>query len=149
MVFIFIFFRFLATRSSYRTLAFSFRMGRPTVASIIEETIEAIWCELQPTYMPIPTEPSLRSVADDFLKIWNFPNCGRHRRKTCSNHMSWWHWVQWVNVLQLQKKYFSTVLQGVADAKYRFINIEVGGGNKVMAEHFKHLSCTMLWKMEK
>ena len=28
------------------------------------------------------------------------------------------------------KKFFSVILQGVADAKYRFINIEVGGYGK-------------------
>ena len=53
-------FRYLSTGLSFRALAFSFRMGKSTVANIVKETVEAIWDELYPLHMPIPTDESLK-----------------------------------------------------------------------------------------
>ncbi|CAH1991441.1 unnamed protein product [Acanthoscelides obtectus] len=47
---------FLATGLSYRALADSFRMGFSTVASIVKEVCTAIWEELQPIHLGIPSE---------------------------------------------------------------------------------------------
>ena len=67
--------RYLGTGALFRSLAFSFRMGKTTVAEIVHETVVAIWEELQPLLMPVPSEENLRSVAEDLFSIWNFPNC--------------------------------------------------------------------------
>lgn len=73
--------------------------------------------------MPALTEEQLKNVADDFYSRWQFPNCigcidGKHIRiKQPPNSGR-----QYFNY----KQYFSIVLQAVADANYRFLNIEVG-----------------------
>ncbi|GFO15015.1 protein antagonist of like heterochromatin protein 1 [Plakobranchus ocellatus] len=67
--------KFLITGVSYRRIGFEFRMGASTVGAIVSETIDVLWEELQPLHMPVPTRESFRSIADDFSKIWNFPNC--------------------------------------------------------------------------
>ncbi|GBP78177.1 hypothetical protein EVAR_50120_1, partial [Eumeta japonica] len=77
--------------------------------------------------MPQPSEDHLKNVSLDFEEMWNFPNCigsldGKHcrvkrPRKSGSAYYNYKH-------------YFSIVLQAVADAKKRFITIEVGGRGK-------------------
>jgi hypothetical protein len=46
---------------SFRTLAFSFRMGDTTVGRIVKETVETLWEELHPLHMPLPTTESLKN----------------------------------------------------------------------------------------
>lgn len=121
------FFRFLATGSSFKTLAFNFRMGASTVADIVSETVNAIWDELQPLHMPTPTREHFQSIADDFYNLWNFPNCigaldGKHIRVRCPKKSG--------SMFYNYKKYFSIVLQAVADANCKFITINVGGYGK-------------------
>lgn len=102
-------------------------MGKTTVAEIVAETVVAIWEELQPIHMPVPSEENLRSVAEDFLSIWNFPNCvgaidGKHVPIRCPSNSG--------SMFFNYKKFFSVILQGVSDANYRFTNIDVGGYGK-------------------
>lgn len=47
-------YRFLATGETFRSLSFSFRMGRTSVARIIKETCYAILKELKPDYVKMP-----------------------------------------------------------------------------------------------
>ena len=119
--------RFLATGLSYSGLAYTFRMGASTVASIVAETCEALWDVLQPVHMPTPDENSCRKVEEGFRTKWNFPNCfgcidGKHVRVICPEQSG----SQFYNY----KQYFSIVLQGVADANCKFITIDVGGTAK-------------------
>lgn len=116
--------RFLITGSSYRSLAFSFRMGKTTVSEIVSSTCKIIWKVLQPEYMPVPTEEQLRQVIDEYFRRWNFPNCfgsvdGKHCQFRNPPHSG----STYFNYL----RYFSIVLQGVADADKKFITIDVGG----------------------
>jgi len=48
---IFIYFRYLATGDSHHTIAFSFRIGRTTVSSIVKELCIELWNVLQPLYL--------------------------------------------------------------------------------------------------
>lgn len=106
------------------TLGFSFRMGRSTVADIVRETCQVLWKVLQPIFMPVPTQQMFRNVANEFWAKWNFPNCvgcidGKHIRIQCppgSGSMAWNY-----------KSFYSTVLQAVADANYKFLIVEIGG----------------------
>ena len=87
-VFVFVFGRFLNTGASFRSLAFSFRMGNTTVKNIVSETVDILWEELQPIHMPVPTSESFRPIAKEMWDIWNFPNCigsfdGKHVRVRC------------------------------------------------------------------
>lgn len=102
-------------------------MGASTVGNIVKEVVTVIWDELQPIHMPIPTQVNFLQIAADFLRLWNFPNCigavdGKHVRIKCPKNTG--------SMFFNYKQYFSVVLQGVADANYRFISIDVGGYGK-------------------
>lgn len=102
-------------------------MGASTVGSIISETVVALWDKMQPEHMPLPTKNTFRAVSEDFYNIWNFPNVigaidGKHVRVVCPKNSG--------SMFFNYKKYFSVVLQGVADANYKLISIDVGGFGK-------------------
>lgn len=52
---------FLATGNSFRSLAFTYRVGRSTISNIIEDICEAIWKNPQPIVMPNPNEEIWRA----------------------------------------------------------------------------------------
>jgi hypothetical protein len=64
----------------------------------------------------------LLAMSNEFYLNWNFPNCvgsidGKHvRLKRPSNSG---------NMYYNYKRYYSVVLQGLADARYRFFAIDV------------------------
>uniref|UniRef100_A0A6P7H082 Uncharacterized protein LOC114348702 n=1 Tax=Diabrotica virgifera virgifera TaxID=50390 RepID=A0A6P7H082_DIAVI len=100
----------LATGVSYKTSGHSFRLGFSTVATIVDETSEAIWRRLQPIYVPETTKEIWEKSILGFKNIWQFPNClgyidGKHvtircPQKSRSNHFSY-------------LKNFSIVLMGI------------------------------------
>lgn len=117
-------YRFLATGETFRSLSFSFRMGRTSVARIIKETCYAIWKALQPDYVKMPkTEEEWKAISNGFLERWQLPNCcgsidGKHVTVQCPQ-----------NTGSLNFNYkgrYSKVLIAVADSEYRFIMFEVG-----------------------
>ena len=67
--------RFLATGMCQKDVARYFRVGRSTISDIIPEVCEAIWEELAPTEMPKPDATRWRTIAEEFERRWNFPNC--------------------------------------------------------------------------
>lgn len=102
-------------------------MGASTVSKIVHETCQVIWDELVDDFMPVPTQEQLERIASDFYRRWKFPNCigcidGKHCQIKCPINSGSSHF----NYL----KYFSIVLQGVADAEKKFITIEVGARGK-------------------
>ena len=112
---------------SFRALAFSFRMGDTTVRRIVKETVEILWEELHPLHMPLPTTESLKSNAKEFENVWNFPHVigcldGKHIRIVCPTESC--------AVFLKYKKYFSVVLQGLVNANYKFIIVDMGGFGK-------------------
>lgn len=119
--------RYLSTGMSFRSLAHSFRMGKSTVASIVEETVQVIWSNLSPLYVKEPNLERYLEVADMFQKVCQFPNVigaidGKHVRieapaNSGSNYFNY-------------KNFFSIVLQGVADPELKFIAVEVGSYGK-------------------
>ena len=116
-------FRFLATGDTYRTISFSFRIGVSTVATIVEETCDALWNNLVDEYMPVPTEDSWQGIAGRFQQTWNFPNCigaldGKHVLIQAPPNTG--------SVYFNYKGTFSVVLLALADAEYRFSVIDVG-----------------------
>ena len=116
--------RFLATGESYTSLAYSFRVGKSTVANLVQEVCEAIWNELGGIYMKMPCSPNeWRLIAENFQVRWNFPLCigaidGKHvlmksPEKSGSLYFNY-------------KGSFSVVLMALVDANYKFIYINVG-----------------------
>ncbi|XP_065325508.1 uncharacterized protein LOC135932116 [Pelmatolapia mariae] len=116
--------RFLATGDSFRTIAYSFRVGVSTVSQIIPQVATAIWDCLVDDFMAVPSTADWRSIAEGFQERWNFPLCcgaldGKHvQMKAPPNSGSMFH---------NYKGTFSIVLLAVVDARYRFRIIDVGG----------------------
>ncbi|XP_019221994.1 protein ANTAGONIST OF LIKE HETEROCHROMATIN PROTEIN 1 [Oreochromis niloticus] len=116
--------RFLATGDSFRTIAFSFRVGVSTVSQIIPQVATAIWDCLVDDFMAVPSQGDWRSIAEEFQERWHFPLCcgaldGKHvQTKAPPNSGSMFY---------NYKGTFSIVLLAVVDARYRFRVIDVGG----------------------
>ncbi|XP_061716959.1 uncharacterized protein LOC133524824 [Cydia pomonella] len=115
--------RFLATGNSFRSMAFSFRMGVSTLKIIVEEVCTAIWKNLSPIVMPKPTEQIWKEIATGFEKIWQFPNClgaldGKHVTIICPINAG--------STYFNYKNEHSIVLLALVDAHYRFIMVDVG-----------------------
>jgi len=119
--------RFLSTSASYAALADSFRLGISTIHYIIKEVCEAIWKTMAPLHMPVPTTDVLLATSNEFYLKWNFPICvgsidGQHKRLKCPSNSG--------SMYCNYKRYCSIVLQGLADAWYRLISIDVGAYGK-------------------
>ena len=74
-----------------------------------------------------PTTEMLLAMSNEFYLKWNFPNCvgsidGKHIRLKCASNSG--------NMYYNCKHYYSVVLQGLADARYRFIAIDVDAYGK-------------------
>ncbi|KAJ8375576.1 hypothetical protein SKAU_G00061560 [Synaphobranchus kaupii] len=119
--------RFLATGDSYRSIAFSYRVGFSTVVKIVREVCEVLWTSLVEEYMPVPGKEEWKEIAEDFQTLWDFPNCvgaidGKHVAiQAPSNSGSLYH---------NYKGTFSIVLLAVVDARYRFRVVDIGAYGK-------------------
>ncbi|XP_034093001.1 protein ANTAGONIST OF LIKE HETEROCHROMATIN PROTEIN 1-like [Gymnodraco acuticeps] len=116
--------RYLATGDSYRTIAFSYRVGHITVAVIVREVAGAIWTALVEETMPVPQAEDWRAIAAEFQERWNFPNCvgaidGKHVviQAPANSGSLYFNY----------KSTHSLVLLAVVDAQYLFRIVDVGG----------------------
>lgn len=113
----------MATGDSFKSLAFSYRMGCSTVASIIPEVCIALWDTLSPLYMSAPKEQRDWEIIADGFKQWYFPNYigaldGKHVQmkaptKSGSRYFNY-------------KGSFSIIVMALVDAKCRFIYVDFG-----------------------
>ena len=106
-----------------KTIATSYRLGRSTVHYITWETCEALWTDLQPLHMAIPTEDVWLDIAKEFWQRWDFPNCigaidGKHVKIKAPNDSG----SEYFNY----KKFFSLVMMVVADVRYHVTLLDVG-----------------------
>jgi hypothetical protein len=74
-------------------------------------------------HMSVPTTEMLLATSNEFYRKWTFPNCvgsidGKHMWQKCPPNSG--------SMCYNYKHYYSIVLQGLADARYRFIVIDVG-----------------------
>ena len=67
--------RHLATEESKRSLSYQYLIGRSTVTLIVAETTEAIWTSMKSQCLKAPTQSTFQTIADKFLRRWNFQNC--------------------------------------------------------------------------
>ncbi|CAH1964721.1 unnamed protein product [Acanthoscelides obtectus] len=77
--------RYLATGIQFRQLAFSFRISKSAISTIVPQVCKAIWTQLVRKHMPEPSEDSFKNIAQCFWDRWQFPNCigcidGKHIR---------------------------------------------------------------------
>nr|CAI5833318.1 unnamed protein product [Callosobruchus analis] len=120
--------RYLATGNSFRSMAFTYRMGRATVSNIVEDVCDAIWKNLQPIVMPEPNADIWKAAESVFQEKWNFPHCvaaidGKHVRIKAPPAQG----SQFFNY----KKYHSIVLLALVDGNKRFLSIDVGQYGRV------------------
>lgn len=85
------YFRFLATGSSFRALAYLFRISNNTIGSITHGTCNAIWENLSEIHMNFPSREDMDNITNDFWTKWRFPNCsgsihGKHIRINAPVH---------------------------------------------------------------
>ncbi|XP_076737039.1 uncharacterized protein LOC143415623 [Maylandia zebra] len=85
--------RFLVTGDSFRTIAFSFRVGVSTVSQITPQAATSIWDCLVDDFMAVPSPGDWRSITEGFQERWNFPLCcaaldGKHIQ-TKAPHISY------------------------------------------------------------
>lgn len=119
----YIFFRYLGTGSTFKSLAEYFLRGNRTVGMVIAETTEAIWKCLQPFYMPTPNCNMWRNISQRFQQLWSFPHClgaidGKHVRIKKFNNAG----SRNINY----KGYHSVQLLACSDADGCFITVDVG-----------------------
>ncbi|XP_059147843.1 uncharacterized protein LOC131953030 [Physella acuta] len=115
--------RYLSTGLAFRSLAFSYRIAHSTIAKIIYETCDAIWNCFTEKHMPVPTAVMLEQCAKDYEDLWNFPNCvgsidGKHVRIKCPKLSG----SKYFNY----KTFHSLILQGLVDARYKFLSVDFG-----------------------
>lgn len=102
-------------------------MGAATVGQIVKETVKVLWEVLQPQHMPPPSTQAFLQISDDYMRLWNFPNCigaldGKHIKIKSPKHSG----TMYYNY----KQFYSIVLQAVCNAHYVFTIIDVGGFGK-------------------
>ena len=108
-------------------LGMHFPTGDATAGRIAKEIVEILWEELHPLHKSIPTVEPLTYDANKFENVWNFPNVfGCLNCKciciVCPSDS--------VTMFFNYRKYFSTFLRGIVDAKTKFITFDMGGFGK-------------------
>jgi hypothetical protein len=73
--------------------------------------------------MPFPTTELLEKSARDYEHLWNFPNCavsidGKYMRIKCPKLSG--------SIYFNYKGSFFVILQGLVDARYKFLCVDVG-----------------------
>lgn len=116
MIYLFTFFRFLSTGLAFRQLAFTFRISKTAVSTIVIEVCTAIWKALKEKHMKFPTAEEFKSIAQDFEQKGKFPHCcgcidGKHIRLNKPRRSG--------SMYFNYKHFFSIVLMAVCDSNYR------------------------------
>ena len=115
--------RYLATGDSYKSIAFSYRVGVSTVHYAVKNVCDAIYKQLASIYLPCPTEETWRNVAKRDEQIWNFPHCigsldGKHIQMQAPPNSG--------SLYFNYKGTFSLVLLALVDADYKFLVVDIG-----------------------
>ena len=115
--------RYLATGDSYKSIAFSYRVGVSTVHYAVKNVCDAIYENLSAVYLPSPTLDTWKNVATRYEQIWNFPHCvgsldGKHIQIQAPPNSG--------SLFFNYKGTFSLVLMALVDADYKFIVVDIG-----------------------
>ncbi|XP_050307423.1 putative nuclease HARBI1 [Anthonomus grandis grandis] len=115
--------RFLAAGDTFRSIAYSYRMGERTVSKIVEEVCQALWERLQSQVLEEPNTNDWKEIAKGFKDNCQFDHCvgaidGKHVtiKAPPNSGSSFFNY----------KKTFSIVLLAVVDSNRKFIYIDVG-----------------------
>ncbi|XP_071578909.1 putative nuclease HARBI1 [Temnothorax nylanderi] len=115
--------RYLSSGDSMKSLSYAFRVAHNTISKIISETCEAIWSCLKDSVFLMDNEESWKSVADEFQRLWNFPNCigaidGKHVQIQAPPNSG--------STYYNYKGHHSINLLGISDANYCFTIVDIG-----------------------
>ncbi|XP_067616761.1 putative nuclease HARBI1 isoform X2 [Eurosta solidaginis] len=127
--------QYLAQGSSMQTIAAKYNFEKKTVRLIVLETCEVIWRILSTKYVAQPTEKDYQSIANDFMDMWNIPNCvgaidgKRIAIKFPSDPDE-----------MIRKQFFSIYLIAACDAKHIFTAVSVGEYSNLSDDAFQHSS---------
>ena len=70
--------RFLATKKSFRSMEYQFRISRKAISYIIDEVCKAIATVLAGTYLKFSScQEVWRTIEKSFIEKWSFPH-GKH-----------------------------------------------------------------------
>eukprot|EP00057_Strongylocentrotus_purpuratus_P005496 XP_003731101.1 PREDICTED: putative nuclease HARBI1 [Strongylocentrotus purpuratus] len=113
----------LATNVEYRTIAQMFGVGTSTVCCIVHQVCRAIVVTLANDMIRIPRGDAAADVVREFEVKWGFPQCfgaidGSHIPVLSPKEFR----ADYYN----RKGFYSMVLQGLVDHRYRFMNINFG-----------------------
>ncbi|KAK3734252.1 hypothetical protein RRG08_049670 [Elysia crispata] len=83
--------RYLASGTSFQHIGYNYRVSHNHTGFIVSETCRAIWERLTPLCLPIPDRDTWERIADEYYRLWNFPNCvgsidGTHQEIQCPKH---------------------------------------------------------------
>lgn len=113
----------MASGNSFRSMAYSYRMGDTTVSEIVEEVCDALWKHLQPLVLKEPTIHDWKNIAKGFKENCQFDHCvgaidGKHVfiKAPPNSGTAFFNY----------KKSYSIVLLAVVDSNRRFVYIDVG-----------------------
>jgi hypothetical protein len=81
-------FRILATGDSFRTIAFSYRLGHSTVQEIVGEVCLAIIKNMLSECIPTPAEAEWENIATKFLNLY-LRKANFNTRKTYTDFRDW------------------------------------------------------------
>jgi len=66
----------LATGESYTSLAYSYRVGQPTITKVIPEVCKELWDQLAPIVMKMPSSvEEWMLISEGYNNKWQFPHC--------------------------------------------------------------------------
>ncbi len=129
--------RYLATGETFRSLAFSFRLGNSTVSQLIPQVCDAIIREFGPEVMPSDrSEADWVQTAKEFERLWNFPHVlgaidGKHVAITKPRRAG--------STFYNYKKFHSIIFLAIVDAHYKFLEVDIGrNGSASDAQVFNH-----------
>lgn len=134
-------FRYLGHGLSNKQLSKAYRLGRSTVSKSIFRTLKVIWKNLEKIHLMPPSCEDLKQVSNAFYLKWQIPNC-----IGCMDEKYFRIKNPPLSEDYKNKKLFSMVFQGITDADYKFLAIEVGSKSKKGGAgtfHFSQLNITL------